>query len=171
WKDASYFDSPSKDVGNDEPKSVADDLKQVKDGPSNESNDKDKSEDDSSPKEDNTDGQQVNTANPEVNIVVSPVNTASPKDMLGASTSLEANHIEFFSDEYEQEVELGNIPNSYVVPANLNTRIHKDHPLENVIGDVQTSVQTRGMKRSTFEQGFLSAVYEEKTHEDLHTCL
>ncbi|GKC51024.1 hypothetical protein Tco_1073769 [Tanacetum coccineum] len=36
-----------------EPKSVADDIRQVKDGPHNESDDKDKLEDDSSPKEDN----------------------------------------------------------------------------------------------------------------------
>ncbi|GJU11030.1 putative ribonuclease H-like domain-containing protein [Tanacetum coccineum] len=51
WKDASYFDSTSKDVGNSEPKSVADDQKQVKDDPDNENDEKDKSEDDSSPKE------------------------------------------------------------------------------------------------------------------------
>ncbi|GJS22438.1 putative ribonuclease H-like domain-containing protein [Tanacetum coccineum] len=56
WKDASYFDSLSKDVGNDEPKSAADDIRQVEDGPHNESDDKDKSEDDSSPKEDNAAG-------------------------------------------------------------------------------------------------------------------
>ncbi|GKE02793.1 ribonuclease H-like domain-containing protein, partial [Tanacetum coccineum] len=37
WKDASYFDSPSKDVGNGEPKSTVDDQKQVEDGPHNES--------------------------------------------------------------------------------------------------------------------------------------
>ncbi|GKE57769.1 putative ribonuclease H-like domain-containing protein, partial [Tanacetum coccineum] len=49
--DASYFDSPSKDVGNGEPKSAADDQKQVEDGPDNENDEKDKSEDDSSPKE------------------------------------------------------------------------------------------------------------------------
>ncbi|GJU67500.1 putative ribonuclease H-like domain-containing protein [Tanacetum coccineum] len=60
WKDASYFDSPSKDVGNGEPKSAADDQKQVEDGPDNENDEKDKSEDDSSPKEVNTAGQQLN---------------------------------------------------------------------------------------------------------------
>ncbi|GJU33507.1 putative ribonuclease H-like domain-containing protein [Tanacetum coccineum] len=65
WKDASYFDSPSKDVGNGEPKSAADDQKQVKDGPHNESDEKDKYEDDSSPKEVNAAGQHVNTASPE----------------------------------------------------------------------------------------------------------
>ncbi|GJW72300.1 hypothetical protein Tco_0129217 [Tanacetum coccineum] len=67
WKVASYFDSPSKDVGNGEPKSAYDDQKYVEDGPHNESDEKDKSEDDSSPKEVNTAGQHVNTASPEVN--------------------------------------------------------------------------------------------------------
>ncbi|GKF26475.1 putative ribonuclease H-like domain-containing protein, partial [Tanacetum coccineum] len=168
WKNASYFDSSSRDNGNDDPKSAADDKKDDQDDGYD---DKDKSADDSSLKEDNTARQQANTASPEVNIVVSPVNIASPKDILGAGHTLEPTHIEFFSDKDEPEVELGNILNSYAVPTTPNTRIHKDHPLENVIGDVQSSVQTRGMKESTSEQGFLSAVYEEKTHEDLHTCL
>ncbi|GJU36397.1 putative ribonuclease H-like domain-containing protein [Tanacetum coccineum] len=35
WKDASYFDSPSKDVDNGEPKFAADDQKQDGDGPDN----------------------------------------------------------------------------------------------------------------------------------------
>ncbi|GKD43690.1 putative ribonuclease H-like domain-containing protein, partial [Tanacetum coccineum] len=43
-----------------------------------------------------------------------------------------------------------------------------DYSLEYVIGDVQSGVQTR---RMTNEQGFISVVYEGKTHEDLHTCL
>ncbi|GJT44848.1 hypothetical protein Tco_0953563 [Tanacetum coccineum] len=186
WKDASYFDSPSKDVGNGEPKSAADDQKQVEDGPHNESDEKDKSEDDSSPKEVNAAGQHVNTASPEVNTgrfklnTVDPsVNTASsyeldsPKDMfkLGASHTLETTHVEFFSDEDEPEVDLGNITNSYTVPTTPNTRIHKDHPIKNVIGDVKSSIQTRRMTKSTSEQGFLSAVYEQKTHDTLNTCL
>ncbi|GJX46268.1 putative ribonuclease H-like domain-containing protein [Tanacetum coccineum] len=108
YVDASYFDSPSKDVGNGEPKSVIDDKKQVEDGPHNESDEKDKSEDDSSPKEANATGQHVNTASPEVNTgcfklnTVNPsVNTASsnnpdsPKDMfkLGYIHTLKTTHI------------------------------------------------------------------------------
>ncbi|GKD90301.1 putative ribonuclease H-like domain-containing protein, partial [Tanacetum coccineum] len=159
WKDASYFDSPSKDVGNDEPKSAFDDQKQVENDPHNECDEKDKSEDDSSPKEVNVAGQHVNTASPEVNTgrfelnTVDPsVNTASsydphsPKDMfkLGASDTLKATHFEFFSDKDEAEVDLGNILNSYT---------------------------TRRMTNSTPEQRFLSTVYEEKTHDTLNTCL
>ncbi|GJU48017.1 putative ribonuclease H-like domain-containing protein [Tanacetum coccineum] len=90
---------------------------------------------------------------------------------MGASHTLEATHVEFFSDEDEPEVDLGNITNSYTVPTTPNTRIHKDHPIENVIGDVKSTVQTRRMTKPTSEQGFLSAVYEQKTHDTLNTCL
>ncbi|GJT29921.1 ribonuclease H-like domain-containing protein [Tanacetum coccineum] len=71
----------------------------------------------------------------------------------------------------DQEIELGNIPQSYAVPTTPHTRIHKDHPIEHVIGDVQSSVQTRRMTSSYSELGFLSAIYEGKSHQDLHTCL
>ncbi|GJR17945.1 putative ribonuclease H-like domain-containing protein [Tanacetum coccineum] len=148
WKDALYFNSLSKNVDNGEPKSTADDQKHIEDGLDNEDDAKDKSDDDSSPKEVNAVGQHVNTASLDVNTgsfklnAVSPsVNTASSydqdnlKDMftMGASHTLEATHVEFFSDEDEPEVDLGNITNSYTVPTIPNTRIHKDHPIENVI--------------------------------------
>ncbi|GJX42501.1 putative ribonuclease H-like domain-containing protein [Tanacetum coccineum] len=168
WKDASYFDSPSKDIGNGKPKSTADDQKQVEDSPYNENDEIDKSEDDSSPKEVNAVGQHVNTTSLEVNtgsfklnIVDPSVSTASPNDQdcpnvmfkLGASHTLETTHVEFFSDEDEPEVDLGNLTNSYTVPTTPNIRIHKDHPIKNVIGDVKSSVLTRRMTKPTSEQG------------------
>ncbi|GKD97962.1 putative ribonuclease H-like domain-containing protein, partial [Tanacetum coccineum] len=36
--------------------------------------------------------------------------------------------------------------------------IHMDHPIENVIGNVKSSIQTRRMTKPTSEQGFLSAI-------------
>ncbi|GJU65640.1 putative ribonuclease H-like domain-containing protein [Tanacetum coccineum] len=174
WKDALYFDSLSKDVDNSEPKSAADDQMQVEDGLDIENDAKDKSDDDSSPKEVNVVGQHDNTASPDVNIgsfelnvIGLLVNTASsydqdsPKDMftMGASYTLEATHVEFFSDEDEPEVDLGNVTNSYTVPTTPNTRIHKDHPIKNMIGDVKSSVQTRIMTKPTSELGFLRAVW------------
>ncbi|GJV15586.1 uncharacterized mitochondrial protein-like protein [Tanacetum coccineum] len=38
-------------------------------------------------------------------------------------------------------------------------------------GKLLSGVQTRRMTKTTNEQGFISAVYEGKTHKDLHTCL
>ncbi|GJV40196.1 putative ribonuclease H-like domain-containing protein [Tanacetum coccineum] len=178
WKDASYFDSSSKTVGNGEPRSAFDEPKHVEDGPSNANDGKDKSEDDSSTKHDNTTDQPVNTAIlrlntaiPRLNTVGSSVNSATPEDMVGPSHSLEAPNNESLHDEYDTEVDLGNILNSYSVPNTPHTRTHINHPLTNVIGDIQSSVQTRRMKEPAPEQGFLSAIYEAKAHEDLHTCL
>ncbi|GKA32272.1 retrovirus-related pol polyprotein from transposon TNT 1-94 [Tanacetum coccineum] len=91
----------------------------------NENDKKYKSEDDSGTKKVNVVGQHVNTTSPEVITVDLSLNTASsndqdsPKDMfkIGASHTLEATPVEFFSDEDELEVDLGNILNSYTVEA------------------------------------------------------
>ncbi|GJU10835.1 putative ribonuclease H-like domain-containing protein [Tanacetum coccineum] len=69
---------------------------------------------------------------------------------------LKLSHNESFSDEDEPEVDLGNITNSYTIPTTPNTRIHKDHPIDNVIDDVKSYVQTRRMIKPTSEQGFLN---------------
>nr|GEU28915.1 putative ribonuclease H-like domain-containing protein [Tanacetum cinerariifolium] len=82
---------------------------------------------------------------------------------------LEATYADLFGDE--TKVDMSNITTTYLVPSTLNTRIHKDHSLDHVIGEVQSSVQTRRMTKTTNKQGFISAIYEGKTHEDLHTCL
>ncbi|GJW93040.1 putative ribonuclease H-like domain-containing protein [Tanacetum coccineum] len=165
WKDASYFDDAS-------PRSVADAQIQDQNGLHDEIDDSEKTHDDSSLQNNGTADQQVNTARPDINTgsrevstAVPEVNTATPEDLVGPSPTSEDTQVE------DQEIELGNIPPSYAVPTTPHTRIHKDHPIEHVIGDVQSSVQTRRMKTSYSEKGFLSAIYEGKTHQDLHTCL
>ncbi|GKF71782.1 putative ribonuclease H-like domain-containing protein, partial [Tanacetum coccineum] len=124
-----------------------------------------KSYDGSNLQSNGTADQQVNTGSKEVSTALPEVNTATPEDLVGPNSTFEDSHME------DQEIELGNIPQSYEVPTTPHTRIHKDHPIEHVIGDVQSSVQTRRMKTSYSEKGFLSAIYEGKTHQDLHTCL
>ncbi|GJW13619.1 putative ribonuclease H-like domain-containing protein [Tanacetum coccineum] len=169
WKDASYFDSPSKDIGNGEPKSAADDQKQVEDGPDNENYEKDKYEDDSSPKEVNTAGQHVNTTSLKVNIVrfklntVDPsVNTASsydqdsPKDMftMGASHTLEATHVEFFSDEDVTKVDLGE-HRKFIGVSIPASKLYLDSSLggSNAEGLLQISNSNRKMKGKDCELG------------------
>nr|GEV26658.1 hypothetical protein [Tanacetum cinerariifolium] len=153
-------------------------FRDVEDGTHNEDDDKDKSEDDSSPKEVNAAGQHVNTANVEVNTgrfelnTVDPsLNIASSSDphsptymfKLGASDTLEATHVEFFSDRDAPEVDLENIPNSYRVSTNSHTKIHKDHPIKNVIGKVKSSVQTRRMTNLLMKKGF-SMLYMKRKY-------
>ncbi|GJX41391.1 putative ribonuclease H-like domain-containing protein [Tanacetum coccineum] len=88
----------------------------------------------------------ISTGSREVSTALPEVNTATPEDLVGPSPASEDSHVEV------QEIELGNIPQSYVVPTTPHTRIHKDHPIEHVIGDVQSSVQTRRKKQKKFYQ-------------------
>ncbi|GJU24376.1 putative ribonuclease H-like domain-containing protein, partial [Tanacetum coccineum] len=74
-------------------------------------------------------------------------------------------------DDYEEEVDFTNLESSIHVSPTPTTRIHKNRPLKQVIGSLNTPVQTRSKIKPTNEQGFISAVYEGKTHEDLNTCL
>ncbi|GJS11439.1 retrovirus-related pol polyprotein from transposon TNT 1-94 [Tanacetum coccineum] len=155
WKDGSLFDSSSKNASNDEPQPPSDAEKKDDDSVSKESGIADQER-----PENNTQG--VNTDGPSIN--------AEP-DMfsLEDNATLEATHTDFFGDE--TEVDMSNITTTYLVPSTPNTRIHKDHSLDHVIGDVQSGVQTRRMIKTTNKQWFISDVYEGKTHEDLHTCL
>ncbi|GJS06322.1 putative ribonuclease H-like domain-containing protein [Tanacetum coccineum] len=113
----------------------------------------------------NTARPEINTSSREVSTALPEVNTATPEDLVGPSPASEDTQVE------DQEIKLGNIPQSYAVPTTPHTRIHEDHQIEHVIGDVQSSVQTRRMTTSYLELGFLSAIYEGKSHQDLHTCL
>ncbi|GJQ89290.1 putative ribonuclease H-like domain-containing protein [Tanacetum coccineum] len=164
WKDTSYFDSPTENVDNGEPKTADDAQKQDEDGLNNENAEQERFSDDSSSKDVNAVGQQVNTASPDVNTGSLELNVVGPS-VSTASPNEEDN------TEEEPEVDLGNITNSYIVPTTPNTRIHKDHLIDNVIGEVQSTVQTRRMLKPTSKQGFLSDVYEQKTHDTLNTCL
>ncbi|GKA51500.1 putative ribonuclease H-like domain-containing protein [Tanacetum coccineum] len=128
--------------------------------------------DDCSFQDNGIDDQQVNTASPQVNTgsrevstAVPEVNTATPEGLMGPIPTTED------TQEEDQGIDLGNLSPSYAVSSTPHTRIHKDHPIDHVIGDVQSSVQTRRMTTSYSELGFLGAIYEGKTHQDLHTCL
>ncbi|GJZ37322.1 putative ribonuclease H-like domain-containing protein [Tanacetum coccineum] len=151
WKDSSYFGDALPNIIDDAQIEDKDELHDKDDAT-------EESHDGSILKENGTADQQVNTARPdfntgsrEVSTALPEVNTATPEDMVGPSPASEDSHME------DLEIVLGNIPQSYEVPTTPHTRIHKDHPFEHVIGDVQSSIQTRRMKTSYSEKGFLSA--------------
>ncbi|GJX63939.1 ribonuclease H-like domain-containing protein [Tanacetum coccineum] len=184
WKDGSMFDSSSKNSSDDEPQPSSNAEKKDDEGVSKASGFSDQEQPESSTPNINTVGPSINTASANFKTGSLNINTVSPtvittrsnrsqnvSDMfsLGRSATLEATHADLFGDE--TEMDMSNLTTSYQVPTTPNTRIHKDHSLDHVIGDIQSGVQTRGMTKNTNEHGFISAVYEGKTHEDLHTCL
>ncbi|GJR99485.1 putative ribonuclease H-like domain-containing protein [Tanacetum coccineum] len=50
-------------------------------------------------------------------------------------------------------------------------KIHKDHPLDQVIGDLQSATQTRNMSKNLKEHGFVSTIQQRTNHKDLQNCL
>ncbi|GJX10021.1 putative ribonuclease H-like domain-containing protein [Tanacetum coccineum] len=135
WKDASYFEDTSL-------KSVADAQIQ----------DQDVAHDDCSFQDDGFDENQVNTASPQVNTGSGDISTATPEVNTATSEGL-MGPIPTTEDtqEEDQGIDLGNLSPSYAVSSTPHTRIHKDHPIDHVIGDVQSSVQTRRMTTSHSE--------------------
>ncbi|GJZ28262.1 putative ribonuclease H-like domain-containing protein [Tanacetum coccineum] len=117
----------------------------------------------------NDDQERPENSTQVVNTVGPSINTKPDMFSLGDNATLEATHADFFGDE--TEVNMSNITTTYLVPSIPNTRIHKDHSLDHVICNVHSSVQIRRMTKTINKQGFISAVYEGKTHKDLHTCL
>ncbi|GJX07215.1 putative ribonuclease H-like domain-containing protein [Tanacetum coccineum] len=47
------------------------------------------------------------------------------------------------------------------------TRIHKDHPLDQVIGDLQSATQTRNISKNLKEHVFVSTIQQITNHKDL----
>ncbi|GJR34762.1 ribonuclease H-like domain-containing protein [Tanacetum coccineum] len=109
---------------NDEPQPSSDAGKKEDEGVSKESGN-----DDQESPENNI--QDVNTAGPSIN-------TEPDMFSLGDNATLEVTHADFFGDE--TEVNMSNITTVYLVPSTPNTRIHKGHSLNHVIGDVHSDM-------------------------------
>nr|GEW36422.1 putative ribonuclease H-like domain-containing protein [Tanacetum cinerariifolium] len=51
-----------------------------------------------------------------------------------------------------------------------STRINKDHPLDQVIGDLHSATQTRPMSKNLEEHRFVSIIQQRTNHNDLQNC-
>ncbi|GJS10308.1 ribonuclease H-like domain-containing protein [Tanacetum coccineum] len=78
---------------------------------------------------------------------------------LGDNATLEATHADFFGDE--TEVDMSNITTTYLVPSTPNTRIHKDHSLDHVIGDVQSGEEPKRIAKALSDSAWVEAMQEE----------
>ncbi|GJX43992.1 putative ribonuclease H-like domain-containing protein [Tanacetum coccineum] len=135
----------SKSSHDDRSKPLSDNGKKVDEDPRKESGCNDQE------KEDN-----VNSTN--------NVNAASTNEVnaIGGKTSIEFPFdpnmpaLEDYRDDEDDGVEadLNNLDTTIQVSPIPNTRIHKDHHLDQVIGDLQLATQTRRMSKKLEEHGF-----------------
>ncbi|GKD11490.1 hypothetical protein Tco_1195897, partial [Tanacetum coccineum] len=68
-------------------------------------------------------------------------------------------------------VDMNNLDTTIQVSPNSTTRIHKDHPLDQVIRDLQSATQTRKMSKNLKEHVFVSTIQQRTNHKDLQNCL
>nr|GFD36583.1 hypothetical protein [Tanacetum cinerariifolium] len=75
-----------------------------------------------------------------------------------------------YSDDEEDvgaEADFTNLETSITVSPNPTTRVHKDHHMTQIIGDLSSAIQTRSMTRVAKDQGRLSQI----NNDDFHTCM
>nr|GEV94897.1 hypothetical protein [Tanacetum cinerariifolium] len=65
------------------------------------------------------------------------------------------------------EADFNNLESSIPVSPILTKRIHKDHLVSQIIGDLSSTTQTRSMTRVVKDQGGLSQMF----NDDFHTCM
>ncbi|GJY03703.1 putative ribonuclease H-like domain-containing protein, partial [Tanacetum coccineum] len=76
-------------------------------------------------------------------------------------------------EDVEEEVDMNNVISSYSVPNTPFTKFHKDHPKNQVIGSLETPVQTRHMNKINKEHGLISSIpmLRRTNHKDFQNCL
>nr|GEW52628.1 retrovirus-related Pol polyprotein from transposon TNT 1-94 [Tanacetum cinerariifolium] len=82
---------------------------------------------------------------------------------------LELEDITYSDDEDDvgAEADFNNMETSIIVSPIPTTRVHKDHSVSQIIGDLSSTTQTRSMTRVIQDQGRLSQMF----NDDFHTCM
>ncbi|GKD45409.1 putative ribonuclease H-like domain-containing protein [Tanacetum coccineum] len=126
----------------------------------------------------------INIVSSTVNIASSENNTVDENIVYGCAddpnmTALEDdsifgyNNLIFDDDDEDVEAEAGmnNLSTYMPVSPILTTRIHKVHPVEQIIRDLHSAPQTRRMTKSMTEHGMFSLVQQRINHKDFQNCL
>nr|GEX30996.1 putative ribonuclease H-like domain-containing protein [Tanacetum cinerariifolium] len=118
------------------------------------------------------------TASPSVNDVSPNFGIARKSSFVDPSKysddpdMLELEDIIYSNDEEDVGVEadLSNLEINIHVSPIPTTRVHKDHPVNQIIGYLNSAPQTRSMTRMVKEQGGLHQINDEDFHTCMFTC-
>ncbi|GJS87228.1 putative ribonuclease H-like domain-containing protein, partial [Tanacetum coccineum] len=69
------------------------------------------------------------------------------------------------------EADMNNLDTFMPVSPISTIRIHKDHPVEQFIGDIHSAPQTKRMTKSVTKHGMFSSVQQRINHKDFQNCL
>ncbi|GKC34921.1 putative ribonuclease H-like domain-containing protein [Tanacetum coccineum] len=79
-----------------------------------------------------------------------------------------------YSDNDEDvgaEADMNNLDAFMPISPIPTTRIHKDHPVEQIIRDLNSTPQTKRMTNNLEEHGLFSSVQQRRNHKDFQNCL
>ncbi|GJY84047.1 putative ribonuclease H-like domain-containing protein [Tanacetum coccineum] len=118
----------------------------------------------------------VNAVSSTVNVAGSEVNVVDPKTSIELPNDPNMPELEdiVYSDDDEDvgaEADMNNLDALMLVSPILTTRIHKDHPVEQIIGDLHSAPQTRRMTKNLEEHVLFSLVQQRTNHKDFQNCL
>ncbi|GKA97488.1 putative ribonuclease H-like domain-containing protein, partial [Tanacetum coccineum] len=88
-------------------------------------------------------------------------NVNSTNNVNAASTN-EVNVVEADMNNLDVFIPVSPIP---------TTRVHKDHPVEQIIRDLNSAPQTRRMTKNLKKHGLFSSVHQRTNHKDFQNCL
>ncbi|GJR52017.1 retrotransposon protein, putative, ty1-copia subclass [Tanacetum coccineum] len=110
--------------------------------------------------------------------VSSPINTAGTKDANDEPIMPNLEDTCIFGDAYDDEDfvaggDMNNLESSMSVSLIATTRVHKDHPVEQIIGDLYSAPQKRRMTNNSEEHGLVSLIPKQRrtNHKDFQNCL
>nr|GEX12739.1 hypothetical protein [Tanacetum cinerariifolium] len=112
----------------------------------------------------------INEVNAAGNIVPTVgQNSSSSTNTFSAADMPELEDITYFDDEDDggAEADFNNLESSITVSPISTTRVHKDHPVSQIIGDLSSTTQTRSMTRVVKDQGEPSQMF----NNDFHACM
>nr|GEU44357.1 putative ribonuclease H-like domain-containing protein [Tanacetum cinerariifolium] len=114
---------------------------------------------------------RVNAASTPVT-AVGPNSTNSTNNFNAAGPSNTAVNITYSDDEEDvgAEADFFNLETNIPVCPIPTTRVHKDHPVTQIIGDLSSAPQTRSMARMVKEQGGLTQINDEHFHTCMFVC-
>ncbi|GJW70776.1 putative ribonuclease H-like domain-containing protein [Tanacetum coccineum] len=152
---------------------AGDDEKRVTEEPGKEGGDPSKEDErDDQEKDDNVNNtNNVNAASSnEVNTIGGKTNIKLPIDP--DMPELEDYSIFENDEDVGAEADMNNLDTTIHVSLIPTERIHKDHPLDQVIGELHSATQTRNMSKNLEEYMFVGTTLKQRTnHKDLQNCL
>nr|GEU38988.1 retrovirus-related Pol polyprotein from transposon TNT 1-94 [Tanacetum cinerariifolium] len=112
------------------------------------------------------------TSTDEVNVVSANTNNELPFDLeMPALQDISTFNFSSDHEDDDEEADMNNMDTIIQVNPTPTTRIHKDYPLDQVIGDLHLITQTMNMSKNLEEHGFVTTIHQRTNHKDLQNYL